>query len=194
MPKKEARSHIDNKKAFVPTGSSIKLKHEGMFDDGSYPYMGDPFEECSDQESRLRWIDAAKELYGPFVPSGKQKNKSHAVKGELPDIIRYIHTNLVEDWPEQNFSVLTTENDMICVRFETDNLDCSEALLGYMNVMAQSDPKITEFGLLRHLQDWNREPGDGHVYYLFRPPWVSNISPNTLGMSMEVLNSKRKLK
>lgn len=186
----EARSHVENKKAFLPAGRGARLRHEGLFDEGAFPYTGDPYEEAQDQASRLRWIDGAKLLHGPFVPAGKGGRGAQAAAGRpaLPDAIRYLHGALVEDWPGQNFSVLSTENDMVVVRFELGPLEdegaSHQALIGYMNVLAKGDRKLNEFGLRRHLQDWGREPGDGHILFLFRPPWVPAAPPGAVGEAL----------
>ena len=58
---------------FVCAGNTKRMKYEDVFENKEYrfPYMGDDFESAKDQKLRAKWIEDAKVLSGPFLPSGK---------------------------------------------------------------------------------------------------------------------------
>ena len=42
-----------------------------------------------------------------------------------------------------------------------------------MNVFSNSsEGPIEKYQLARVLEDWARKPDDGHIYFVYRPPWV----------------------
>ena len=65
------------------------------------------------------------------------------------------------------------------VRFELATLDSEPGLGAYMNVFSRSHHVITKFMLKKVVEDWNVTPGDGHLYFTFRPPWVTSRITDT---------------
>lgn len=83
-------------------------------------------------------VEDSKILHGPFVPSGKEKIGDHATRQSLPAILKELHACLDEDWGDYRFSVMSTEDDAVVVRFELESVDSERGLHAYMNVMARS--------------------------------------------------------
>ena len=83
-------------------------------------------------------MEDSKILHGPFVPSGKEKIGEHATRQSLPAILKELHACLDEDWGDYRFSVMSTEDDAVVVRFELESVDSERGLHAYMNVMARS--------------------------------------------------------
>mgnify|MGYP000074998994 CR=1 FL=1 len=158
---------------FICAGRSKKMKYEDTFDNPEYrfPYMGDAFEGARDQTLRAKWIADAKILHGPFVPSGKS-TQSGTTRILLPDMVRELHSVITEDWGDHFFEVLSTEDDNIAVRFKLSELRSERGVVAYMNVMCASNRIIDKHKLKKVLTDWNTKPGDGFLYFIFRPPWV----------------------
>ena len=65
------------------------------------------------------------------------------------------------------------------VRFELATLDSEPGLGAYMNVFARTSEVVSKFMLKKVVEDWNVTPGDGHLYFTFRPPWVTARSLDT---------------
>lgn len=167
-------------KDFLPSGQTAKLKYEDTFEDKGYrfPHMGDPFEAAEDQRLRARWLEDSKILHGPFVPSGSTKALDRPTRLLLPDMVNELHALLCEDWEDYTFSVLSTEDDNIVFRFEIASLDAAaeRGLLAYMNALATTNDLIHKYELQKVVEDWSAKPGDGFLYYMFRPPWVKSRS------------------
>lgn len=133
--------------------------------------MSDPYEAARDQTMRAKWIEDSKILHGPFLPGGPGAQDS-ITRQLLPTILKEVHRVVDEDWGEYIFSVMSTEDDMIVVRFQLDSVDSIRGLHAYMNVFASTGEVVTKYKLTRVVEDWHSEPGDGHLYYMFKPPWV----------------------
>lgn len=167
-------------KDFVCSSNHSRLKHEDGFEDKNYkyPYMSEPFEAAQEQMMRAKWLEDSKVLHGPFVPSGHSrfagpdKTLDTPTRALLPQIVEEIHTVLSDDWIDNEFSVLATEEDTIIARFKLDSLDSEKGLKAYMNVLALNNPVICKYMLKRIIEDWSTKPGDGFLHFTFRPPWV----------------------
>lgn len=92
-------------------------------------------------------LEDSKVLHGPFVPSGHSrfagpdKTLDTPTRALLPQIVEEIHTVLSDDWIDNEFSVLATEEDTIIARFKLDSLDSEKGLVAYMNVLARDNRK-----------------------------------------------------
>lgn len=79
---------------------------------------------------------------------------------------------LSEDWEEYAPLVCATDDEHIVVRFGMDMLEQEPGLIAYMNVLAATHEAVTRHKLRKVVEDWNVTPGDGYVYFTFRPAWV----------------------
>ena len=161
-------------KDFIPSGATAKFKYEDGFEDKEFrfPYMGDPFEAAQDQRMRAKWIEDSKILHGPFVPPGKAKGSARPTRVHLPEIVKGLHKIVTADWADYDFQVLATEDDNVAVRFDLVTVESQVGLLAYMNILASQDSTVGGYGLQKVVEDWNTKPGDGYLYFMFRPPWV----------------------
>jgi hypothetical protein len=75
--------------------------------------------------------------------------------------------------------VCSTDDEHVVVRFELATLDSEPGLVAYMNVFARSQHVVSKFQLRKVVEDWNVTPGDGHLYFTFRPPWVTSRITDT---------------
>lgn len=177
----EAKRLAVGGKDFIPSSQVAKLKHEDGFEDKEYrfPYLGDPYAASRDQVMRAKWVEDSKILHGPFVPSGLEKVGSKPTRKALPAILKELHTAVNADWGDYRFAVLSTEDDAVVVRFEMASVDSERGLQAYMNVMARSGDVVMKYQLKKVVEDWHSRPGDGFLYYMFRPPWVRARATDT---------------
>jgi hypothetical protein len=174
-------------KDFICSSNHSRLKHEDGFEDKTYryPYMSEPFEAAQEQMMRVKWLEDSKVLHGPFVPSGgsrfssADKTLDTPTRTILPQIVEEIHKILADDWMDNEFSVLATEEDTIIARFKLDTIDSEKGLVAYMNVMSRDHPVICKYRLVRIVEDWDTKPGDGFLHFTFRPPWVKARTVDT---------------
>ena len=126
------------------------------------------------QVERMRWLEDTKVLHGPFAPPGRCKCLSQPSRSLLPMLVKELHALLAADWGDYRFSVMATLEDDIAVRFAVDGLDGASrrGLVAYMNVLLSSHFTSDKYQLSKAVEDWNVEPGDGFLYFTFRPPWV----------------------
>ena len=172
----EARRLEVGGRDFTCASDTAKLKYEDQFEDRGYrfPYLSDPFEAAQDQAMRAKWIDDSKILHGPFVPAGGTKPLEKPSRKLLPDIVKEIHDVMTQDWSDYSFDVLATEDDNVAVRFDLTTVDSEKGLLAYMNVMVSSNEVVQKYLLKKVVEDWDTKPGDGYMYFMFRPPWVQS--------------------
>uniref|UniRef100_A0A7S1C302 Uncharacterized protein n=1 Tax=Bicosoecida sp. CB-2014 TaxID=1486930 RepID=A0A7S1C302_9STRA len=170
----EAKRLAIGGKDWAPSSKRARMKHEDLFEDKEYrfPYMSDPYTAARDQAMRARWIEDSKILHGPFLPGGPAKSSEGITRQLLPAILKELHRVVDEDWGDYIFSVMSTEDDMIVVRFQADTVDSERGLHAYMNVLASTGDVVSKNKLTRVVEDWHAQPGDGFLYYMFRPPWV----------------------
>jgi hypothetical protein len=115
-----------------------------------------------------------------FKPAGHRQPVAAVTRRLLPEIVAALHKQLARDWTDSNFAVLATEDDMLAVRFELQSLDSARAVLAYMNTLARApDGLCARYSLHCESTDWNRAPGDGFLYYMWRPSWVRPVSSTT---------------
>jgi hypothetical protein len=76
------------------------------------------------------------------------------------------------DWEGIDFLVCATDDEHVVVRFAMSTLEEEPGLIAYMNVLAASHAVVTDNRLRKVVEDWNVTPGDGYLYFTFRPPWV----------------------
>ena len=161
--------------------SASRVLFEDQFDDNGdrYPYLSDPYEAAQDQAMRAKWIDDSKILHGPFLPSGKTRPLDKPSRKLLPDIVKEIHNVVNEDWSDYSFDVLATEDDNVAVRFDLSTVDSEKGLLAYMNVMVHGNHVVQKYMLKKVVEDWDTKPGDGFLYFMFRPPWIQSRGVDT---------------
>lgn len=76
------------------------------------------------------------------------------------------------------------------LRFEEESLDSRKGLRAYMNRLASSGELPARHRLRRAAEDWDSSPGDGHVYFVFRPPWL-RLRPADAFLSKEAAAAAR---
>lgn len=173
--------------AWRAAGSACPLRHEafGRADGFSvYQSEPDPFGAAEDQALRQKWLQDAAILAGPFRPAGRNKGRAGESSSELPsgsmlpEMVQQIHRQLQADW-SLPFVVCSTEDEHIVIRVELSALDAAPGLVAYMNAFARSNHVVNAYRLRRTVEDWNVTPGDGHLYFTLRPPWVRSTSTET---------------
>ena len=180
----EAAGH---KAPFVMSDTAVKLKYEDAyvgkanpdFNFSPFNSTADPYERADDQSLRFKWLQDAQILSGPFRPSGRVKGSLNQAAMELPSrstlpsMVAELRESIEQDWAEYPFLVCSTDDEHVVVRFELSTLDAEPGLGAYMNVFARSQHVVSKFALRKVVEDWNVTPGDGHLYFTFRPPWVT---------------------
>mmetsp|Transcript_5760 Transcript_5760/g.14746 ORF Transcript_5760/g.14746 Transcript_5760/m.14746 type:complete len:372 (+) Transcript_5760:22-1137(+) len=162
---------------FVPTDSRKRLPHEdvaGQFTE----YIIDPFECAGDQVLRQKWLMDAQVLAAPFKPAGRTRGPSGATntfsgRQQLPEIVAALQSAIEEDWEGYPLLVCATDDEHIVIRFDLSTLEQEPGLIAYMNVLASTNEVVSTHRLKRVVEDWNVTPGDGFLYFTFRPPWVT---------------------
>jgi len=185
-------------KAFLMSDTAVKQKNEDAFNkygqqgqcDETYKFnafvsTADPYERADDQSLRFKWLQDAQILSGPFRPSGRVKGQTNQAATELPSrstlpaMVAELREAVEGDWAEYPFLVCSTDDEHVVVRFELSTLDSEPGLGAYMNVFARSSHVVSKFQLRKVVEDWNVTPGDGHLYFTFRPPWVTSRVTDT---------------
>jgi len=179
--------------AFCMSDTAVKLKYEDAYEGGANPgytfnaYIStaDPYERADDQSLRFKWLQDAQVLSGPFRPSGRVKGLTNQAATELPtrstlpQMVAELREAVEADWGEYAFLVCSTDDEHVVVRFELSTLDSEPGLGAYMNVFSRSHHVVSKYMLRKVVEDWNVTPGDGHVYFTFRPPWVTSRITDT---------------
>ena len=151
----EARMLDIGGKDWAPSGLSKRKKYEDIFENPEYrfPYMGDAFEAAADQKLRSKWIENAKVLHGPFVPTSKKAPLGKPTRAMMPDLVREVH-GVIAEVGKHTFEVMCTEDDHIAVRFQLMDVRSSRGLLAYMNVMAATNHIVSKYQLSKVVEDW----------------------------------------
>ena len=186
----EAVEKAGHKAPFRMSDTTMKLKHEDAFhgDFNAFFNGPDPYERADDQALRHKWLEEAQILAGPFRPSGRVKGAmgesatERPAPSKMPEIVEQLRMAIEADW-EYAFIVCATDDEHIVVRFEMSTLDSEPGLVAYMNLFARTNHVVSKFLLKKVVEDWNVTPGDGHLYFTFRPPWV-NVRPTDTFFSL----------
>lgn len=88
------------------------------------------------------------------------------------EVVGSIQAVIEADWEDVDFLVCATDDEHVVVRFAMSTLEEEPGLIAYMNVLAASHMVVTDNRLRKVVEDWNVTPGDGFLYFTFRPPWV----------------------
>lgn len=120
-------------------------------------------------------------LISPASPSlaGRVKGQMNEASTEMPNrqqlphIVDALRKAVHDDWEEYNFLVCATDDEHVVIRFEMATLESEPGLVSYMNVFSRTSSIVSEWRLKKVVEDWNVTPGDGHLYFTFRPPWIS---------------------
>ena len=193
LKSEQAMQDAGHKAPFVMSDTAVALKHEDPFKGGANPNFdfsaftsgADPYERADDQALRFKWLQDAQILSGPFKPAGRVKGAAGQAASELPtrstlpQMVAELREAIEGDWSEYAFLVCSTDDEHVVVRFEFATLDSEPGLGAYMNVFSRSHHVITKFLLKKVVEDWNVTPGDGHLYFTFRPPWVTSRITDT---------------
>jgi hypothetical protein len=145
---------------------------------GQPEVMFDPYEGAEDADRRRARLASDRLLAGPFVPPGATKNRLNGKttsRAELPDIIQAIGRELDEDWADCEFDVYSDPDDLIMLQFSEASLDSRRGLLAYMNILINTRPVISEYGISKIAELWDHVPGDGFVYYCLKPGWTMRV-------------------
>ena len=189
----EATKAAGHEKAFVMSDTHKSLKYEDSFRGGSNPTfqfnafssVADPYERADDQALRYKWLQDAQILAGPIRPSGRVKGSTGQASSELPtrstlpQMVAELREAIEFDWSEYAFLVCSTDDEHVVIRFELATLDSEPGLSAYMNVFSRSHRVVYKYMLKKVVEDWNVTPGDGHLYFTFRPPWVASRITDT---------------
>ncbi|RLN50622.1 hypothetical protein BBJ29_005438 [Phytophthora kernoviae] len=167
---------------FSSGSDAARLKHEDAFGAANfrYPYLRAPYQDTFEEERHRRWLEEKKLLHGAFVPSGKRPPVDAVTRKLIPQIIQEMHEAIASDWQGFEFSISPAEDENIVVRFSESSIECESGLVAYMNVFCKSHRVPSKYGLHKVAEDWNAKPGDGGLYFVFRPPWVKNRSKDLI--------------
>jgi len=178
----EKTAMAGHKMPFRMSDTAVKLRHEDSFgntDTVMNTGAVDPYERADDQALRFKWLQDAAILAGPFRPAGRVKGQTGQAATEIPSrasmpyMVDKLREAVEEDWSEYAFLVCSTDDEHLVVRFELSTLDSEPGLVAYMNMFARSNAVVNNLMLRKVVEDWNVTPGDGHLYFTFRPPWVA---------------------
>ncbi|GBG28677.1 Hypothetical Protein FCC1311_048982 [Hondaea fermentalgiana] len=174
---KAKQLEVGRGKDFIAGSGSSKAKYEDCFDPHNYryPYQSNDIDALKIFQAQERIVHESKVLHGPFCPSGRSARAcfDKATRGRLPEIVKTLHNILAADWSDCEFRVATTADDHVAVCFDLVALDGQlTGLRAFMNTLEASHPDIRRFDLRRSGREWNMQPGDGNVYFLFRPPFA----------------------
>ncbi|POM60957.1 hypothetical protein PHPALM_30104 [Phytophthora palmivora] len=167
---------------FVSGSAAARLKHEDAFGATNfrYPHMHEPYPDLQEEKKRMRYLEEKKILHGAFVPCGQRPPVNAVTRKLMPQIIHEMHEVIATDWQGLDFSISPAKDENIVVRFNEVSIECENGLVAYMNVFCKTNRVASKYGLYRIAEDWNAKPGDGGLYFAFRPPWVKNRSKDLI--------------
>ena len=160
---------------FRPTGSILITKGDLM-----PKYHSDPYELAEDLDKRSKWLENSKIVAGHWKPI----NENDRLTGEKPtpaaldDIIHEFVRLLRSDWADSDFTI-SIRDEHIVVAFLLETVDSDEGLLAYMNILCRCNEMLNKHKLKKVVEQWNVRPGDGRVYFVFRPPWIVRAPTDT---------------
>eukprot|EP00644_Phytophthora_capsici_P010884 jgi/Phyca11/6074/fgenesh1_pm.PHYCAscaffold_9_\ len=167
---------------FVSGCAAARLKHEDAFGavNFRYPHMQEPYRDVLAEKKHKRYLEEKKILHGAFVPCGQRPKVDAVTRKLIPQIIQEMHEVLAVDWQGIDFSISPSQDENIVVRFNEVSIECENGLVAYMNVFCKTNRVSSKYGLQKVAEDWNAKPGDGGLYFAFRPPWVKNRSKDLI--------------
>lgn len=119
-------------------------------------------------------------LYGVFVPSGTSATRGggmcRTTRQSLRNIVAILDKTVKEDWQDCAVDVYADDDDYIVIEFGLHTIINVKGLKAYMGTICNVNPIISEFGLRKVPEIWNHAPGNGCVYFAFRPHWVARSS------------------
>lgn len=179
---------------FVSCPDGLKTKFEDAFGDLGfrYPHLHEPYPDTTDEARHAKWLEDKKILHGAFVPSGMRPSVDAVTRKVAPEIIKELHEAFAADWEGVTFSIAVTDDENLAVRFDVATVECESGLIAYMNVFVRSHRVPSKYKLHKVAEDWNAKPGDGGLYFVFRPPWVRNRSKDLIMFASAPGSSSKK--
>lgn len=166
------------RKTFICSGKPKVLKHEDAYEKVGerFPYMGGTYEHAHDAAKRGAWIASQKILHGAFNSTGNRKSLENTpTKSMCSKILADIQDIVQLDWQDCRASVsMNADEELIVVSFDVLSLDSELGAEAYMNVFARGHELMTKYQLQKCTGEWAKRPGDGRLYFSFRPPWIRN--------------------
>eukprot|EP00996_Jenningsia_fusiforme_P001474 NODE_2354_length_1222_cov_32.161978_g2148_i0.p1 GENE.NODE_2354_length_1222_cov_32.161978_g2148_i0~~NODE_2354_length_1222_cov_32.161978_g2148_i0.p1 ORF type:complete len:313 (+),score=53.69 NODE_2354_length_1222_cov_32.161978_g2148_i0:145-1083(+) len=154
---------------FVAPGTLKKAKFEG-----AATHVPDPYDAPREEQLRQRWLSEKKIIGGSFLPTATRPNSAKPSRASLTDMMTHLYRMLCDDWEEAQPTIFTTEEDLIVIYFNQASVPNSASVSAYMNVLAQHNAQIHEYGLSKVPEGWGMQTDDGHLMFALRPPWVRN--------------------
>jgi hypothetical protein len=173
-----SRGQSTNVQTFYYTNANPSANKPEFDYDNEMQYQ-DPFDVSQNEDMRRKWLEKSKILHGPFRPSQQAQGLCKPTRAHVPDIMRSLAGTLDQDWDDAEYQVFRDEEDLIIIEFELSSLDSVKGLQAYMNILEHTNDIISSHGLSKVVELWNHEPGDGSVYYAFKPPWVKRSSTDS---------------
>ncbi|KAG2782368.1 hypothetical protein JG687_00000580 [Phytophthora cactorum] len=167
---------------FVSGSAAMRLKHEDAFGATNfrYPHMHEPYPDNMEEKKHKRYLEEKKILHGAFVPSGQRPPVDAVTRKLIPQLIHEMHEVIAADWQGLDISIAPALDENIVVRFNDVSIECDNGVVAYMNVFCKTNRVACKYGLRKVAEDWNSKPGDGGLYFAFRPPWVKNRSKDLI--------------
>lgn len=108
-----------------------------------------------------------------WAAGAPMKLNEHPTRLDSFTMMNNIQKRIEQDWEGVEVSIFENETDCWVVRVSLGAAVDSEAgLTSYMNVFARCSDLALSYQLVKVVEFWGTTPGDGAVYYVFRPPWV----------------------
>lgn len=181
-----------------------RLKHEAMIpgEIERYPYIGgDQSKELrpstyylrsgmtSIQEWNAERCERAptERIQSTFL-TGKGsglEDDSRTSRMTLPNVVSHLQKRVDADWEGSKVVVITTEQDLVQVAFQTDTVDSERGMMAYMNILSKDVEFIGSAGLRKVSSVWGTQrefPTDDNdsastakkvwSLFVFAPKWV----------------------
>lgn len=176
VARETVRLTVGGGKEFLPAVAPRMAKHEDLDPARGYLYLSGPQEAADELAGAQRALHESKFISPtPFLPAGARK-----LAVELPNkpqtlaMMSRLKALLAADWEGVALQIFENEHDCWVVSFEEASVDSLAGLAAYMNVFVRTNPAANEYKLTKVVEFWGSRPGDGHAYFVLRPPWVAN--------------------
>lgn len=164
------------------TGAVHLPKYKEFDPEASYPRLAGPEEEDPPATPKAPEGGGPDEEHAPkqapWASSFPSKLGDHPTRLDSFSMMKKLQAQIEKDWQGAHVSIFENETDCWVLKIPLGGtVDSMEGMNAYMNVFARCNDLCIQYQLVKVIEFWGTDPGDGSLYYVLRPPWVK---PNRL--------------
>lgn len=169
----EAKRMAVGGREFIPSGNVSLPKYKDNAENSTFPFVGGSYEGADDARLAQTCLDRGGVIVDkPWVHSGTDKLGDQPTKMAAWQMMSDVRKWIAKDWEEVDVTIFENDHDCWVVRIPLDKVDSEQGLLAYMNVFIRCNELVNSYKIHKVVDFWGTTPGDGSMYFVFRPPWV----------------------